>query len=186
MSAVDLVVVAGVLGEVRHGGGVERGEGGDGCGGEQGPTGAGLRRLRGALVDYQRRLQCRGGCPIGSLGSEVAETNPEARLAVVSGLLRWETPIHDGMRDMHARGELDGDPDDLALTTLAALQGGLLRTRFQREVRPLEVALDSTLDHVEARTCLKTHVPEQGRSSGRHEVGQAEAEPLGCRARSAL
>ncbi len=53
---------------------------------------------------------------------------------------------------MHARGELDADPDDLALATLAALQGGLLLTQLQRQVRPLEVALDSMLDHIQAQT----------------------------------
>ena len=115
-------------------------------------TMAGLRRWRDALVEYQRRLQCRGGCPIGSLGSEVAENNPEARLAVASGFLRWETSIREGLLAMHARGELDADPDDLALATLAALQGGLLLTQLQRQVRPLEVALDSMLDHIQAQT----------------------------------
>ncbi|GAB2724903.1 TetR/AcrR family transcriptional regulator [Kitasatospora kifunensis] len=113
----------------------------------------GLRRWRDALVELQKRLQCRGGCPIGSLGSEVAENNPEARLAVASGFVRWEAAIRAGLTAMHARGELDGDPDDLALATLAALQGGLLLTQLQRQVRPLEVALDAMLDHIEA------HVP---------------------------
>jgi TetR/AcrR family transcriptional repressor of nem operon len=108
----------------------------------------GLRQWRDALVEYQLRLQCRGGCPIGSLGSEVAETNPEARLAVASGFLRWETAIQAGLRAMHARGELDTDPDDLALATLAALQGGLLLTQVQRRVKPLEAALDAALDHI--------------------------------------
>ncbi|MFF2995169.1 TetR/AcrR family transcriptional regulator [Streptomyces sp. NPDC057950] len=111
-------------------------------------TMAGLRGWRDSLVDYQRRLQCRGGCPIGTLGSEVAESNPEARLAVASGFLRWEAAIREGLTAMHARGELDADPDDLALATLAALQGGLLLTQIQREVRPLEVALDTMLDHI--------------------------------------
>lgn len=109
----------------------------------------GLRRWRDTLVEYQLRLQCRGGCPIGSLGSEVAESNPEARLAVASGFLRWEAEIQAGLRAMHARGELDADPDDLALATLAALQGGLLLTQVQRRVTPLEVALDAALDHIE-------------------------------------
>ncbi|MDT3445836.1 helix-turn-helix domain-containing protein [Pseudofrankia sp. BMG5.37] len=113
---------------------------------------AGLRQWRDALVDYQRRLQCRGGCPIGSLGGEVAENNPEARLAVASGFLRWESAIRDGLRAMHARGDLDGDPDDLALATLAALQGGLLLTQIQRQVKPLEVALDTMLDHIASLT----------------------------------
>ena len=114
-------------------------------------TMGGLRAWRDALVEYQRRLQCRGGCPIGSLGSEVAENNPEARLAVASGFLRWEAAIQAGLATMHARGELDADPEDLALAILAALQGGLLLTQIQRRVRPLEVALDTILDHIESR-----------------------------------
>ena len=112
----------------------------------------GLRRWRDALVEYQLRLQCRGGCPIGSLGSEVAETNPEARLAAATGFLRWETASRSGLQAMHDRGDLDGDPEELALATLAALQGGLLLTQLQRQVRPLEVALDAMLAHIEAHT----------------------------------
>jgi TetR/AcrR family transcriptional regulator, transcriptional repressor for nem operon len=115
-------------------------------------TMAGLRRWRDAMVEYQRRLQCRGGCPIGSLGVEVAENNPEARLAVASGFLRWQDAIQAGLRAMHARGELNGDPDDLALAVLAALQGGLLLTQIQRRTTPLETALDAILDHVESHT----------------------------------
>ena len=114
-------------------------------------TMAGLRRWRDALVEYQRLLQCRGGCPLGSLGSEVAENNPEARLAVASGFLRWETAIRTGLRSMHSRGDLDADPDRLALAVLAALQGGLLLTQLQRNVEPLEVALDTMLDHIQSR-----------------------------------
>jgi TetR/AcrR family transcriptional repressor of nem operon len=115
-------------------------------------TVAGLRDWRDMLVEYQRRLQCRGGCPIGSIGSEVAENNPEARLAVASGYRRWEGEIQAGLRAMHQRGELRGDPDDLALALLTALQGGLLMTQIQREVRPLEVALDSMLNHIASLT----------------------------------
>ncbi len=44
------------------------------------------------------------------------------------------------------------DPDDLALATLAALQGGLLLTQLQRDTRPLEVTLDAMLDRVQALT----------------------------------
>jgi hypothetical protein len=66
--------------------------------------------------------------------------------------LCWESAIRAGLRAMHGRGDLAGDPDDLALATLAALQGGLLPTRLQRQVRPLEVALDAMLDHLESRT----------------------------------
>jgi TetR/AcrR family transcriptional regulator, transcriptional repressor for nem operon len=44
---------------------------------------------------------------------------------------------------MHARGQLgSADPDELALATLAALQGGLLLTQIERSTKPLQTALD--------------------------------------------
>jgi TetR/AcrR family transcriptional regulator, transcriptional repressor for nem operon len=47
---------------------------------------------------------------------------------------------------MQARGELgSADPDQLALATLAALQGGLLLTQMQRSNTPLAAALDAML-----------------------------------------
>jgi TetR/AcrR family transcriptional repressor of nem operon len=128
--------------------------------GAQGPyldhldTMPGLRAWRDLLVEHQRQLECRGGCPIGTLGAEVAETDSAARLAAARGFRRWEGRIRDGLRAMHARGDLPAgvNPDDLALATLAALQGGLLLTQIQRETRPLEVALDAMLDRIQALT----------------------------------
>ena len=110
----------------------------------------GLKEWRDFVVDHQRRLQCRGGCPIGSLAAEVAETDPIARVAAARAFRRWEARIREGLQTMHDRGDLpaDVDPEDLALATLAALQGGLLLTQIQRETRPLEVALDSILDRI--------------------------------------
>src|ERR1700761_6308252 len=80
-------------------------------------TVGGLRAWRDFLVEHQRRLGCRGGCPIGSLGAEGGEADAVARLAAARGLARWEERIRDGLRAMHARGGLpaDTDPEDLAL-----------------------------------------------------------------------
>lgn len=117
-------------------------------------TMSGLRAWRDFLVEHQRRLGCRGGCPIGALGAEVAETDAVARLAAARGLRRWEDRIRDGLQTMHDRGGLPvgADPEELALAVLAALQGGLLLTQIQRDTRPLEVTLDAMLDRVEALT----------------------------------
>ncbi|WP_194909057.1 TetR/AcrR family transcriptional regulator [Catenulispora rubra] len=114
----------------------------------------GLRTWRDFLIQHQRDLGCRGGCPIGSLGSELAEINPDARTAVSTAFLRWEAGIRGGLQAMHERGELTADPDELALTILAALQGGLLLTQIHRDVRPLEVTLDAMISHVEAHTVV--------------------------------
>ena len=84
----------------------------------------------------------------------MAEIDDVARMAVARGFGRWEARIRDGLRAMHARGDLpaDADPGDLALAMLAALQGGLLLAQVQRDTRPLEVALDAMLDRIQAVT----------------------------------
>ncbi len=111
---------------------------------------SGLRAWRDWVIEHQRKLNCSGGCPIGSLGSELAETDPAARAQVAEGFKRWEATIQSGIREMHARGRLAPatDPDTLALALLAAVQGGLLLTQIERDTRPLEAALDAMLELV--------------------------------------
>jgi AcrR family transcriptional regulator len=113
-----------------------------------------LRAWRDLLVDLQRQRHCQGGCPIGSLAAELAETFPDARTDIAEGFVRWENGIRTGLRAMHDRGDLraDADPERLALATLAALQGGLLLTQVRRETAPLEAALDAVLDHIASLT----------------------------------
>jgi TetR/AcrR family transcriptional regulator, transcriptional repressor for nem operon len=113
-----------------------------------------LQAWRDQIVAIQRSFNCEGGCPIGSLGAEIAEVDPEARTEVAAGFARWEAPIRQGLRAMHARGELrkNTDPDKLALGLLAALQGGLLLTQLRRDTAPLEAGLDLALDRIRSLT----------------------------------
>ena len=55
--------------------------------------------------------------------------------------------IGDALRSLHADGKLPPgiDPDDLATTLLATLQGGLLLAQVQRSTRPFETAVDTLL-----------------------------------------
>jgi TetR/AcrR family transcriptional regulator, transcriptional repressor for nem operon len=110
-----------------------------------------LRAWRNLLVDQQRQRHCQGGCPIGSLASELAETNEAARTALTVEFERWEAPIRAGLRAMHERGDLlpEADPEQLALATLAAVQGGLLLTQLRRDTAPLEAALDCILNLIQ-------------------------------------
>jgi AcrR family transcriptional regulator len=111
-----------------------------------------LEAWRDLLVDLQRQRQCVGGCPLGSLSTELAESNEPARVALADGFARWESPIRDGLHRMRERHELppDTDVDQLALGILAALQGGLLLTQALRDVTPLRAGLNLALDHVRA------------------------------------
>ena len=111
-----------------------------------------LRRWRDIMVDMLRRLGCVGGCPIGSLGSDLAETDPLARAQVARSFVQWETMIRDGLTAIAARGELpDGtEVDNLALAMLAAIQGGLLLSEVRRDTAPLEAAVDTMIEHLRA------------------------------------
>jgi len=66
---------------------------------------------------------------------------------VAASFKRWESSIMAGFLRMHALGRLrpEADPRQLALATLAALQGGLLLAQIQRDPEPLAAALDAML-----------------------------------------
>jgi TetR/AcrR family transcriptional regulator, transcriptional repressor for nem operon len=111
-----------------------------------------LRAWRDGIIEMQQARQCAGGCPIGSLASELNEQDPVARADLAAGFGRWADAIRAGLRTMHDRGDLrpDADPDQLALATLAALQGGLLLTQTRRDTVALAAGLDAMLDHIES------------------------------------
>ncbi len=113
---------------------------------------AALRAWAEAIVAFQQSMECKGGCPIGTLGAEVAEHDPEARADVAAGFERWERAIRAGLHTMRDRGELrrDADPDRLAVTLLATLQGGLALTQVRRDTVVLDVALTQVIDHIES------------------------------------
>lgn len=46
----------------------------------------------------------KGGCPLGALGSQLAEFDPQARTLVAAGFGRWSTAIQKGMRSLHSQG----------------------------------------------------------------------------------
>lgn len=107
----------------------------------------GLRAWRDTVIAQAKSHNGKGGCPLGSLAGQLAETNPRARAQIGAGFERWSAVISDGLRSLQAAGRLPGgiDADDYAITLLAALQGGLLLAQVQQNTRPLETAVDTLL-----------------------------------------
>lgn len=101
-------------------------------------------------IARQQLVDCRGGCCLGSLAGELAETDDDTRHDLADGFARWEGLFRHGLRLMKRRGELRGDanPDELAAGLLAALQGGMLITKAKRDIRPVEAALRAMVAHV--------------------------------------
>ena len=117
-------------------------------------TMAGLRQWRDLVVQKQREMNCRGGCPIAVLAGQLAEYDEAARLQLAHSFARWSQGLRTGLLTMHANGTLrpEADPEALALALLASLQGGLLITQLNRDTKPLETALDAAIAHIEAHT----------------------------------
>ena len=49
------------------------------------------RRLN--CVETLRTRECHGGCPVGPLVGQLAETCPDYRQELADGFVRWEDPI---------------------------------------------------------------------------------------------
>lgn len=112
----------------------------------------GLQRWCDHLVTTTHATQGVGGCPLGSLVSELADRSESARLELVRSFAEWQSYLSKGFAVMRDNAELvpASDPDELALTMMSALQGGLLMAQTTRSARPLELALKMALGYIAA------------------------------------
>lgn len=115
----------------------------------------GLQRWCDHLVTTTRATRGVGGCPLGSLVSELADRSDSARLELARSFAQWQSYLSSGFAAMRENGELasDADVDELALTMMSALQGGLLMAQTTRSARPLELALNMALGHIGRYRC---------------------------------
>jgi AcrR family transcriptional regulator len=102
------------------------------------------------LVQLQVQRHAVGGCPIGSLAGELAETDEVTRAELAAGFDRWEGPLRRGLEQMRSEGKLrrNADPARLATATLAAIQGGLVLAQTRRDPQQLRIALDAAYAHL--------------------------------------
>src|SRR6201992_2051979 len=107
----------------------------------------GVETWRNMVLTAAKRTKAKGGCALGSLAGQLAESDPEARALIAAGFDQWAAAIADGLRSPHADGKLPPgiDPGDLAITLLATLEGGLLLSQVQQRSRPFETAINTLL-----------------------------------------
>ncbi|WP_329484305.1 TetR/AcrR family transcriptional regulator [Kribbella sp. NBC_01484] len=99
------------------------------------------------VVARQTARRFEGGCDFGSLAGQLAESRPETRARLAAGYQRWLDRFRTHLRTMRDNGILrpDADPDYLANTILAAMQGGALLTQTLRRPEPLRDSLNAAL-----------------------------------------
>ena len=103
-------------------------------------------RWRALLVEYYIG-RGRWACPIGSLATQAAMTDPELASIIAESMRAWRGALAKGVQRMQSTGTVDksADSERIATVILAAIQGGLLLSQPEGSAWPLEAALDTAL-----------------------------------------
>ena len=111
-----------------------------------------LAGLEQALAGFTAGFEQMGmpGCPIGTLATEVAGRNEEARVQAATGFDAWERLLADALERMRQRRELraDAPPAMLATGLLASIEGGMVLSQARQDMTSLRVAVETGLAHV--------------------------------------
>jgi TetR/AcrR family transcriptional regulator, transcriptional repressor for nem operon len=108
---------------------------------------AALRAWGALLVEQQREPDRHGGCPIASLGSQLAVADGEGLDRIAMAFRRLQDRIASGYRTMQTNGGLaaNADPDTLATMTVATVIGGLVLAQLNQDTGALAASMDSVL-----------------------------------------
>jgi hypothetical protein len=67
-------------------------------------TPEGIQAWRDTVIAQAKSSNGKGGCPLGSLAGQLAETDPRARALIAAGFGQWSAAISDGLRKLQATG----------------------------------------------------------------------------------
>jgi len=103
-----------------------------------------------ACVAQVDAVYVKGGCVFGSLAGELLEADDETLDDLASGYDRWVELFRSGLAAMRTRGDLraDADPRHLAVSLVAAHQGGVMITYATGSAEPLRTAVNAAVDYV--------------------------------------
>ncbi|MEB2848175.1 TetR family transcriptional regulator [Rhizobiales bacterium RZME27] len=110
-----------------------------------------LRSWCNMIIEANRTFGAIGGCPLGSLASELSAQSEQARAGLANGFEAWRSIIAEGLARMKNQDKLmpSADTQALSMAFVAAIQGGILLSKTSRNSQPLEVALNMALSHIE-------------------------------------
>jgi len=86
------------------------------------------------------------------LPGDVLDQDERLRRRAADAFSHWEASLAAALQAMRGREQLaqDADPQILAETTIAIMQGGYLLTSTKRDVRPMRLALSAALAHLKS------------------------------------
>lgn len=111
---------------------------------------SGLDRWRVAVVQRLTTRHGAYGCELGSLVSELADHDQDARAALARHFASWELLLVDALERMKRKRALrdEADPPALATGIMASLQGGYLLAQMAQDAAPMRTALEMVFERV--------------------------------------
>src|SRR5437899_3648762 len=103
------------------------------------PADAPLSQIRCFLdrvVQAQRDRQCRGGCAMGNLASELSDVHEGFRKRLASVFTTWHARLAEALAEAKRRGQVsaDCDSDAAARFLVASLEGAILLTKLSKAI----------------------------------------------------
>ncbi|HSF03566.1 MAG TPA: TetR family transcriptional regulator C-terminal domain-containing protein, partial [Solirubrobacterales bacterium] len=92
------------------------------------------------ILATQRARNCVGGCPLGNLATELADAHEGFRQRLARGFGRWRECLEAALARAQADGALvlDVQPAGLARFLVASLEGAILLTKVEKDIRIME------------------------------------------------
>jgi TetR/AcrR family transcriptional repressor of nem operon len=103
------------------------------------------------LLIYSKPQALSGGCPLQNTAVEADDTHEGLRLRAAEGILSLKENLMELLSKGIAAKELkkDTDPEKVALTFIALVEGAILISRTTRDVAALNTVLDSARAYIE-------------------------------------
>ena len=113
--------------------------------------------------------------------AELVEADAEIHGDLADGYDQWIELFHSGLTEMRRRGDLrpDADPRHLAVSLVAAHQGGALLTFLTDDPEPLRAALTAAVDYVRSFAATPKRRQISDRASGQAESTVAPVDKNG-------
>ena len=110
-----------------------------------------LRRWRDIMVGIVRELGGAGGCPLGSMASELSECDPVARARLARSFAQWENMIQrrPGVRLLHVASWPRGPTSTVSRWRCSPLSRADCYSARSAVTPPrLEAAVDTMIEHL--------------------------------------
>lgn len=105
-----------------------------------------------SYIDFQRSVECRRSCPLGTIGSDLTDDQELARHELLL-FFEWSRgKLARFFAERQAAGELSGsvDAEKLADFCICVMQGGMLVSKVRRDTLMFENAASQALQFIRA------------------------------------